>query len=184
VVGSRGRFGLLVLLLALPFCSSGPSLNGSLGQIFTLNFNATAIFVNTQGFELDYYLNNEGSEDLVIELTVDLTGIDFKPGVNVPLGGEISAGVPRAAVVHQTAGQPLQPLPAILNGSLNLSSGGKPGELTTGSFQLAFGTSDSLLGDGTTLNGNFQATAQNAAFPTTDGGVPDAGPPDGGEDGG
>jgi len=121
----------------------------------------------------------------VIELTVDHTGITFTPGVNVPLGGDIAAGVPRAAVVHQASGQPVELMPAILNGSLSLSGGGAPGENTTGSFQLAFGTSDSLLGDGTTLNGSFEAIAQNAAFPTTDGGVPDAGPvPDGGEDAG
>ncbi len=185
--GARGprRLGWLALcLLALPFCSTGPSLNGSLGQIFSLSFNQTAIFVNTQGFELDYYLVNQGSEDLVVELTVDLTGITFTPGATVPLGGDIGPGVPRAQVVHQLSGQPVQEMPGILNGSLSLSSGGEAGELTTGSFQLAFVTSDSMLGDGTTLNGSFSAVAGSGAFPVTDGGKPDAGPPDAGDDGG
>jgi hypothetical protein len=171
-------------LLALPFCSGSASLNGSLGEIFPLTFNQSAIFVNTQGFELDYYLTSVDSEDLVIEMTVDLTGIDFTSGVTVPLGGDIAPGEPRAEVVHQASGEPLEVLPGILNGTLNLSGGGAPGELTMGSFQLSFVTSDNLLGDGTTLNGSFSAIAQDADFPTTDGGVPDAGPaPDGGDGG-
>ncbi|MHB8416487.1 MAG: hypothetical protein ACYDCL_00315 [Myxococcales bacterium] len=168
---SRGT-RLLLCLLALPGCSSAPALSGSVSGLFPLDFNQTAVFVNSQGLELDYYLVNAGSEDLVIELAVDLTGEDFRPGVTLDLGGEVAPGQPRATVVHQVAGEAMLVLPPIANGSLTLSGGGSPGQLTSGSFILAFGGESSQLGGGRTLSGNFSALAQGAAFPTTDGGIP------------
>jgi len=169
---STRRALLLVALLGLPFCSSSASLTGSVSAIFPLAFNQSAIFVNSQSFELDYYLVNAGSEDLVIELLVDLTGIDFQPGVSIDLSTDVAPGLPRATVVHQASLQPIEVMPPISSGTLSLSSGGAPGEFTTGSFQLAFSATVSALGNGRTLSGNFAATAQSAAFPVTDGGIP------------
>ncbi len=163
---------LLWALLALPACSSSASLSGSVSEIFPLDFNQSAIFVNSQSFEVDYYLTSAGSEDLVVELTVDTTGLSFQPGVTVDLGSDVGPGQPRATVVHQLAGGPLQVLPPISSGSLSLSGGGAPGQYTTGSFQLAFDAQVSQFGNGRTLSGGFAGVAQSAAFPITDGGIP------------
>ena len=180
-----GQLGLL--LLALQACGPSQSLGGSLGEIFPLAFNRSAVFVSATALQLDYYQVGQGTEDLVAQLTLDTTGQTAAPGKTLQLGGNLPNGLPRASVVHVPAEGATLVLPAIARGTLSLGGGGKAGQETQGSFDLSFEEGAAELGGGRTLTGSFDAVAQAADLPSplvgADGGPGpslDAGTPDGG----
>jgi hypothetical protein len=157
---------LVRLLVPLLLLSCGPqgTLGGSVSDIFPLDVESEQVLRNSNAFQVSYYASDGTNEDIVIRLTLDLTGIKFVQGVDVPLGGTVTPdGGLRATVIHLTAGEAELVFPPVLQGDLNLTSGGNAGEYTTGNFSLSFiNTTD--VGGGRTVNGTFGATAQDAGY--------------------
>jgi hypothetical protein len=166
-------------LLLLTRCSGGNSLTGSVSQIFgSLQFNSVAVWRDDQAFQVSYYETEFSQTDLVLQLTVELAGLNFSPGKTIDLAGTIG-GTPRTTVVHQDHAQGPVNFPTIHGGTLTLNSGGQPGEETTGSFSLSFTNDTDQLGNGYTASGSFDALLSSAQF------APDANyPADAGPDGG
>ena len=87
-------------LLLLTRCSGGNSLTGSVSQIFgSLQFNSVSIWRNDQAFQVSYYFTEFGNVDLVVQVSIELSGLDFVPGKTIDLSGTIN-GTPRTSVVH------------------------------------------------------------------------------------
>jgi hypothetical protein len=178
-----GGLPLAMGLLLLTRCSGGNSLTGSVSQIFgSLQFNSVSVWRNDEAFQVSYYFTEFGNTDLVVQLTVELAGLDFSPGKTIDLSGTID-GAPRASVVHLDHDQGPVNLPAIAKGStLTLNSGGQPGEETTGSFALSFVNNTGQLGGGYTVSGSFDFVMASAEF-SPDANYPADAGPDGGDGG-
>ena len=173
----------MVALLLLTRCSGGNSLTGSVSQIFgSLQFNSVTVWRNDEAFQVSYYFTQFSQTDLVLQLTVELAGLDFSPGKTVDLAGTVN-GTPRTTVVHLDHDQGPVNLPVLRGGTLTLSSGGQPGQETTGSFSLSFVNDTQQLGEGYTASGSFDAVMASAEYPPDANYPADAGP-DGGLDGG
>jgi hypothetical protein len=177
-----GGLPLVLGLVLLTRCSGGNSLTGSVSQIFgSLNFNTVTVWRNDDAFQVSYDFTEFSDTDLVIQLTVQLAGLDFSPGKTIDLAGTLN-GAPRTTVTHITHGEGVVNLPPVAGGTLTLSSGGQPGVETSGSFSLSF-VNDGELGGGYTVSGGFDAVLNNAEFPPDANYPADAGP-DGGLDAG
>ena len=177
-----GGLPLALGLLLLTRCSGGNALTGSVSQIFgSLQFNAVTVWRNDDAFQVSYYFTEFSNTDLVVQVTVELSGLNFSPGKTIDLAGTVN-GVPRTTVVHLDHAQGPVNLPLIKGGTLTLSSGGQPGEETTGSFSLSFVNDTDQLGDGYTVSGSFDAVLASAEFPPDANYPADAGP-DGGDGG-
>jgi hypothetical protein len=177
-----GGLPLVMGLLLLTRCSGGNSLTGSVSQIFgSLQFNSVTVWRNDDAFQVSYYFSQFGQTDLVIQLTVELSGLNFSPGKTIDLAGTVN-GAPRTNVVHQAHAQGVVNLPVVKDGTLTLSSGGQPGEETSGSFSLSFVNDTGQLGGGYTVSGSFDAVLASAEFPPDANYPADAGP-DGGDGG-
>jgi hypothetical protein len=161
-------------------CGTEPALSGSAGELFSLQVAKVEVARNEEAFQLTYFNNRGADLDVVVRVSVALKDVEVKPGVAIPLGGEYEPGHPRTTVAHAPGGEPVRLFPPVKKGDLVISSGGNPGELTTGNFSMLFETQGGDLGGGRTLVGRFESVARDAGF----GEVPDAGPRDGGSDGG
>jgi hypothetical protein len=159
----RPGLGVLAIggLLSLS-CNHGP-LTGSVSELFPLDVQKEQIRVNTNAFEVTYLASDGLNEDIVVQLTVALQGANFKAGQDIPLAGEYAPGQQRATVSHLSAGQAEVVFPAVSDGDLKLSSGGNPGEQTSGNFSLSFVNSPNT-GGGRTLQGNFSGLAVDAGY--------------------
>ncbi len=138
-------------LLLLASCGS-QSLEGSLGESLDLSFNQVEIRRNAQALQISY-LRSDGKE-VVARMTVVTEGLDLKSKVS--LAGRYAAGHPRTVVTRAVDGEPLVVLPAVENGTLELSEDPAPDKVITGNFSLAFATSGGDTGGGRTLLGTFQ----------------------------
>ena len=156
------RLLTLLALLALWGCDNGP-LAGSLSELFPLTVAREELIRNNEAFQVSYYANRNRGEDLVAQVSVSLYGVNFVPGARVALEGEYSPGHPRTTVVHLAVGEPTRTMPLVSKGTLDLSSGGAPLQLTSGDFNLAF-VSDGTYGSGRTLRGNFGGRALDGGF--------------------
>jgi hypothetical protein len=178
-----GGLPLAMGLLLLTRCSGGNALTGSISQIFgSLEFNSVTVWRDDQAFQVSYYFTQFSQTDLVLQLTVELAGLNFSPGKTIDLAGTVN-GTPRTTVVHLDHAQGPVNLPAIKGGTLTLSSGGQPGEETSGSFNLSFVQGTEQVGNGYTASGSFDAVISSAEFPPDANYPADAGP-DGGVDAG
>ncbi len=148
---------LLFAVLLLTRCSGTNSLTGSVSDVFPLDFNSVAVWRNSDAFQVTYYFTEFGNEDIVLQLSVDLTGLAFQGGATVDLASLTPSGAPRAVVTHLSHGEAVTVLPPIEQGSLSLSGGGLiPGQETSGSFSLSFVT-NGQAGAGRTVLGSFDA---------------------------
>jgi hypothetical protein len=150
-------------LLAGLGCMGDNSLGGSMSEVFPLDVSFVGILRNQQAFQVNYYANNGNNVDLVAQVTLSLDGLNFQPGVDVPLQGLDADGGQRTTVLHLAAGSPPEPLPEVSLGDLQLNSGGDVGESTQGNFSMSF-VADGGYGGGRTLYGNFSGQAQDAGY--------------------
>jgi hypothetical protein len=150
-------------LLAGFGCMGDNSLGGSMSEVFPLDVSFVDILRNQQAFQVNYYANNGNDVDLVAQVTLSLDGLNFQPGVDVPLQGLDADGGQRTTVLHLAAGSPPEPLPEVSLGDLQLNSGGDVGESTQGNFSMSF-VADGGFGGGRTLYGNFSGVAQDAGY--------------------
>ena len=149
-------------LLALAGCDNGP-LHGSVSELFALTVASEELLRNPEAFQVNYFANRNRGEDLVIQLSVSLAGVNFIPGARVRLEGEYLPGHPRTTVVHLAVGEPTRTLPLVKLGTLNLSQGGAPKQLTSGDFSLSF-VDDGSYGSGRTVLGSFAGIALDGGF--------------------
>lgn len=134
-----------------------------MSEVFPLDVSFVDILRNQQAFQVNYYANNGNDVDLVAQVTLSLDGLNFQPGVDVPLQGLDADGGQRTTVLHLAAGSPPEPLPEVSLGDLQLNSGGDVGESTQGNFSMSF-VADGGFGGGRTLYGNFSGVAQDAGY--------------------
>ncbi len=177
------RLALLALLCA--GCAPDNQLSGSVSELFPLDVSRVTVFRNQEAMKVEYLSNRGIFLDVVIELTVNLTGVDTKDGAKIDLAGEYAPSHQRAEVEHAPGGEPTRILPNVKKGDLKidhlgigpvcqydagLPDGGipcTPPDTSSGNFSILFaedGSGD--IGAGRTLVGTFSA-------PTIDGGYND-----------
>jgi len=159
----RRSLWALAALLTVVGCEGNGTLQGSIGELFSLEVSNEAIERNSEAFQVTYLHNQATAQDIVVQLSVALTGVNFQPGATVDLTGEYAPSHPRCVVIHHADGEPERDLPYIKSGTLKLSGGGDPGQGTSGNFTLSFGD-DAGYGAGRTLLGSFNALATDAGF--------------------
>ena len=161
----KGAMGVVVsvALVSGVACMGENTLGGSAGALFPLTVSRVEVLRNTDAFQVSYYVYDTTNVDLVARLTLDLSGLNFVPGKSYALTGQTDAGHQRATVTHLVTGEPLMVFPDVHSGNLNLSTGGLPGQTTTGDFSLSFiNTTD--FGGGRTLVGTFSSLARDAGY--------------------
>jgi hypothetical protein len=155
---------VLACVAALTTVGCGDStLSGSLSSLFPLTVSDEVILRNSEAFEVTYLYNEPTAIDVVVSVGLSLTGISFIPGATIQLSGDYLPDHPQCTVVHHAAGEPEITLPNVSGGTLHLSSGGNPGDSTTGSFVMTF-VNDGSYGGGRTLSGSFSGVAVDAGF--------------------
>ena len=155
--------GVALGLAAALLSCGGAELSGSVSQYFSLDVSRQEILRDSDAFQVTYFHDTPNQVDVVARLTVVTTGFDFKAGNSFDLAGEYAPGHPRAVVTHAAGGEPSRTLPPVSRGTLTLSSGGQPGQQTRGSFSLSFASDGGDFGQGTDLNGKFDAVAEDAS---------------------
>ena len=157
----RALTAAAVLLLAFASCSSPNSLDGSVAEAFDLAFSSVQIRRSPKAVAISY-LRSHGNE-IVINLTVDLEGLNVTHGGDVNLAEEYLPGHQRAAVSRAVDNEPVRALPGIARGTLSLDHDPTPGQESAGSFSLSF-KEDGDMGGGRTLVGTFDATVEGTAY--------------------
>lgn len=144
-------------------CGADNSLSGSVEDLFPLEVSRVEVQRNTGAFQVSYYRSTATDVDLVVRLSVDTEGLDWKPGRKVSLGGQTPSGHARATVVHLAAGEPARVFAPVDKGDLVVDEGGEPGQPTRGDFSLSFQKGDGF-GAGRTLGGRFSSPALDGGF--------------------
>ena len=158
------RVAVALAVLGSAGCGPETSLSGSLSEVFPLEVSRVEVHRNDEAFQVTYFYNRNVFLDVVVRLAVSTQGVDLSPGKKIPLEGEYAPGHPRASISHAPGGEPVRLLPTIKKGDLTLSGGGLPGQLTSGSFSVAFESTGGDLGQGRTLTGRFSSKALDAGF--------------------
>jgi hypothetical protein len=168
----KGRLACAALVsasLAVLACGGDNALGGSVDALFPLSVSFVEIRRNEEAFQLSYFNNRGHDIDLVAQLTVALTGLNFAPGETIDLAGEYEPGHPRTTVVHAAADEAQRVLPPVNMGDLKLEAGGNPWEVSRGNFSVGF-VQGSEYGAGRTLYGNFVGLTLDAGFEPGDAG--------------
>lgn len=150
--------------MVLAACAPENSLGGSLSEVIPLETSRVDVYRNDEALQVTYYRNRGVFVDVVIRISVSLAGINFKPGVTIPLGGETSPNHPRTTVATAPGGEPVRLMPTVKHGDMHIRSGGEPGQVTRGDFSLQFGSTGGDLGFDRNLNGNFAGQTVDAGF--------------------
>ncbi len=157
----------LVTLMALTACltACGPDndLSGSVEELFPIDVSRVEVLQNEEAFQVSYYRNDGADVDLVVRVTVALSGVVLEPGARVELAGEYAPGHARTTVIHLPAGEPARVFPPVRQGDLHLRAGGAPGSEARGDFSMSFEDSGGF-GGGRTLQGRFRSDVQDAGF--------------------
>ena len=157
-----GRRRLLFALLLLLGCGGTNDLGGSVGDLFPLDVSNVEVRRNDQALQVSYFANRNGNVDLVVRVTVDITGEKVGPGADIPLQGDYTEGHPRTTVVHMAANEPERVFPEVAKGDLHIAHGGGIGQITTGDFSLSFQQGD--YGGGRDVYGDFSAMTLDGGF--------------------
>jgi hypothetical protein len=158
------RRALLLAALASGACGPDNGLSGSVSEVFPLDVSRVEVARNAEALQVTYFLNRGLFLDVVARVSVLVEDVVVKPGLELALAGASDAGVLRCVVVHAPGGEPVRTLPLVKRGQLDLSQGGQAGELTRGSFSIAFEQTGGDLGGGRTLDGTFLGLATDAGF--------------------
>jgi hypothetical protein len=160
--------------LTFAACTPDNTLGGSLGEVIDLTTTEVLAFRNTEALQLIFTRNRGVFLDIVIRVTVALqtrsedgqvTTLEPAAGTRIVLQGDWQAGNPRTTVAHAPGGEPTRNLPKVRSGDLVLTRGGRPGQLTSGSFSMRFEDVGGDIGFGRTLNSNFVANqTRDAGF--------------------
>jgi hypothetical protein len=143
------------MMVLLAGCGGDADLGGSVGELFPLGVSRVEVHRNDYALQVTYYANRNTFLDVVIRVTVSLTGIDLKPGVKIPLQGIAEPGHQRTAVAHAPGGEPVRLFPNVKLGDMHLSEIGAPGQATRGDFSMLFESQGGDLGNNRTLTGVF-----------------------------
>lgn len=172
---------LLALLCA--GCAPDNELSGSLSELFPLEVSKVIVYRNQEAMKVQYLSNRGIYLDVVIDLTVNLEGVDPKDGAKIDLAGEYEPSHQRTEVEHAPGGEPNRVLPNVKKGDLHidhlgigpvcdydagLPDGGIPctaPDTSRGNFSILFsddGSGD--IGSGRTLVGTFVAPTLDAGY--------------------
>jgi len=145
-------------------CGKGAnSLDGSLSEVFPLDVSTAHVLRNDQALVVSYEANRGRDIDLVLRFTLALDQLPLQKGRTVKISGSTDGGILRAAFLHNAAGEPARVLPPVSVGQFTLDTGGNPGDLTSGSFEVSFVT-DGTYGSGRGVSGTFRATAIDGGY--------------------
>lgn len=168
------RTVMVGVCLTFAACTPDNTLGGSLGEVIDLTTTEVLAFRNTEALQLIFTRNRGVFLDIVIRVTVALqtrsedgqvTTLEPAAGTRIVLQGDWQAGNPRTTVAHAPGGEPTRNLPKVRSGDLVLTRGGRPGQLTSGSFSMRFEDVGGDIGFGRTLNSNFVANqTRDAGF--------------------
>ena len=159
--------GLLLAASLAAACGGDNALSGSVSEVFPLDVSRVEIARNNEAFQVTYFNNRGLFLDVVARVSVYVNDVDPDGGWRRPISlvGITDGGVERCVVAHAPGGEPVRLLPPVKNGSLELSSGGEPGQVATGRFSILFADEGGdLAANGRTLNGNFLGVAVDAGF--------------------
>jgi hypothetical protein len=161
----------LVACLAAAACADN-DLSGSVSEVFPLDISPTAITADSEALQVTYLYNRDVFLDIVARVSVATSDLTLTPGIKIPLQGALEGGVLRCVVAHAPGGEPVRLLPPIKRGDMVLDHGGRPGELTSGTFSVLFESEGGDLGYGRTLSGRFSGVAGDDHAATVKGATP------------
>jgi hypothetical protein len=164
----KGRAApLLLAALAAAACGGDNSLSGSVSEVFPLDVSRVEIARNAEAFQVTYFNNRGLFLDVVARVSVYVNDVEPDGGWRRPISliGLTDGGVERCVVAHAPGGEPVRLLPPVKSGSLEVFSGGEPGQVASGRFSILFADQGGdLAANGRTLNGNFLGLAKDAGF--------------------
>jgi hypothetical protein len=151
-------------LLVVASCGGSNSLEGSLSDEVSLDYDAVSVQVAGGGLAIVYTKNRAGGSapDVILNVTATTSGLDLTKALTIDLTEKV-AGQPRGAVTRTVAGDPRSALPNLLRGSITFNAAPNVGASVSGSFTCTFANDSSgQLGHGKTVFGDFQATVKAA----------------------
>src|SRR5260370_32593922 len=118
---------LLLLAFASNACGGLPQLEGSLGAIVDLTYSGAKAAQTTDQVALQFVRSKGSGEDLVLQVTASLAGIQLTPNVTLDLAELISPDLQRGAVSRNVLNDPRTSFPRLQRGRLRLRSTPSPG---------------------------------------------------------
>jgi hypothetical protein len=138
-------------------CSPPNTLSGSLDSLTSLQFTSVNVRASSTAMVIEYDQPDATSTDVVFKLVINPENLTLSQGLQIDLSELIDPVTPRATASRSIASDPRTQLPPILRGQLTLNDDVSVGGVASGSFYILFGQGGQL-GEGTTVNGSFQAT--------------------------
>lgn len=150
---------LLLLALASNACGGLNQLEGSLGAIVDLTYSGTKAAQTADQLALQFVRTKGTGEDLVLQVTASLAGIQLTPNATLDLAELISPDVQRGAVSRNVLNDPRTSFPRLQRGRLRFRSALTRGQKVNGDFNITFidGTDPAC---GRTVFGDFTAVVQ------------------------
>lgn len=145
-----GRFGALLMALALGACGRSNTLEGSLTEIIDLSFTEAEVQRGADAVVIAYTRPKGEGKDTVFRLVVKVR--DIEPGAELTLV-EGENGIP-ATASRAVADDPVRNFPPIRRGMVLFDSDPLVGGGTSGEFRATFGDGGDA-GKGTTVFGTF-----------------------------
>ena len=153
------RPSLLLLAFASNACGGLHQLEGSLGAIVDLTYGGAKAAQTTDQVALQFVRSKGSGEDLILQVTASLAGIQLTPNATLDLAELISPDVQRGAVSRNVLNDPRTTFPRLQRGRLRFRAALTQGQKVNGDFSITFidGTDSA---SGRTVFGDFTAVVQ------------------------
>ena len=150
---------LLLLAFASNACGGLSQLEGSLGAIVDLTYSGAKAARTSEQVALQFVRSKGAGEDLVLQVTASLAGIQLTPNATLDLAELISADVQRGSVSRNVLNDPRTTFPRLQRGRLRFRGALTQGQTVNGDFSITFmdGTDPA---SGRTVFGDFTAVVQ------------------------
>ena len=156
--------GAALLAVVCAGCGAGTSLEGSLSEDVSLQFDQVQLERSTDAVALIYLRAVPGGagNDIIFKLTASTTGLALGAKVSIDLTEKAGTST-RGAAERVVSGDGRSALPVISRGTLHFDAAPATGAAVSGNFNVLFAPAGTgSVGAGRTVFGNFSAVVQGA----------------------
>lgn len=148
---------LFLTLSLLPGCGEEvPTLDGSLGEVVSLDYLGAELSHTEEQLSLHFLTAGKAGDDTVLRVLVNVAGIPLTAPTRIDLAEAMPAGGQRGFVTRKVYEDTREVLPELARGYLLLRSTPQPNQTLKGELSLTF-VQGSDWGSGRTVFGSFEA---------------------------